>query len=155
MRIRPGTVEDIPAVLPLVAKTIAFHEGLDDKRFAAVPNAHLRYEQWMQKMAGKDEAAFLVAEEDGAVVGFLLGIIQDEYAMYRTGRYGMIHELWVEPESRGKGVATALLEGALERFRQAGVAQARLDTAAENHAAQQLFAKVGFRPSQLEMLVLF
>jgi len=151
--IRPGTADDIAAVLPLVAKTIAFHEEMDEARFGAVPGAHERYEGWMQRLVDSGEGAFLVAEEDGQVVGFILGQVQEEYRMYRTGRYGMIHDLWVEPNRRRRGIARELVLAAIERFREAGVEQVRLDTSAKNEAAQKLFAFCGFRPSVVEMLV--
>jgi len=149
--IRPGTIGDIPAVLPLVAKTVAFHDEMDPIRFGAVPNAHTRYEGWMQRTADGG-GAFFVAEEAGKMVGFVLGQIQEEYAMYRTGRYGMVHDLWVDPEHRRKGVAKALMLAALEYFRREGLRQARLDSAAGNIAAQRLFVECGFRPSVTEML---
>ena len=152
MIIRPGTVEDIPAVLPLVARTIAFHEELDEARFGAVRDAHLRYADWMRRLAGSASGAFLVAEIDGAIAGFVLGQVQEEYRMYRTGRYGMLHDLWVEPERRRKGIARGLVLAALQRFWQAGVKQVRLDTSARNTAAQRLFVSCGFRPSVIEML---
>ena len=152
MTIRAGTLDDIPAVLPLVAKTIAFHEQLDPARFSAVPNAHQRYEVWLRRTIENPEGAFFVAEENGGIVGFVLGQVQEEYAMYTTGRYGMIHELWVEPERRRQGVARQLMLAALDLFRQAGVHQARLDSATANTGAQRLFAACGFRPSTTEML---
>lgn len=153
MTVRPGTIDDIPAVLPLVAKTIAFHEEIDPARFSAVPNAYERYDGWMRRTAGTADGAFFIAEEGGKIIGFVLGQVQEEYAMYRTGRFGMIHDLWVELEQRRKGVAKALMLAALGHFRQASVKQARLDSAAGNAAAQRLFAECGFRPSVTEMLV--
>jgi ribosomal protein S18 acetylase RimI-like enzyme len=150
--IRPGAAEDVAAVLPLVARTIAFHEQLDEARFGAVPDAYRRYEGWFTSMAGTSEGAFFVAEQDGRIVGFVFGQIQEEYKMYRLNRYGMLHDLWVEPAYRRRGAAKALIRAVLDRFRQAGVTQARLDSGAGNEAAQRLFAACGFRPSVLEML---
>jgi len=152
MTIRAGTVGDIPSVLPMVAKTIAFHDALDPARFGAVPNAGQRYDGWMQRLAGSDTGVFLVADEQGELAGFVLGQVQDDYAMYRLGRYGFIHELWVEEEQRRKGIGKALMLAALSRFRTAGVPQVRLDTAAKNEAAQRLFKACGFRSSTIEML---
>jgi ribosomal protein S18 acetylase RimI-like enzyme len=150
--IRPGRAEDVAAVLPLVAKTIAFHEQLDELRFGAVPNAHLRYEGWFKRLLEGGEGVFLVAEEGGAIVGFLMGAVQQEYGMYRTGRYGMIHDLWVEPDQRRKGLGRGMVTAALDYFREQGLKQARLDSAFKNKAAQALFASCGFRPSVTEML---
>lgn len=152
MTIRAGAVRDIHFVLPLVARTIAFHQQLDPARFSAWPNAHQRYEDWLRRTAENREGAFFVAEEAGGIVGFVLGQVQEEYAMYTTGRYGMIHELWVEPKWRRQGIARQLMLAALDLFRRVGVEQARLDSATANTAAQRLFAACGFRPSMTEML---
>ncbi len=152
MTIRPGDEADIEAVLALVAKTIAFHEELDEARFGAVPNAHVRYAEWFRRLSDTGQGVFLVAEEDGRIGGFAFGAIQEEYKMYRLNRYGMLHDLWVEPQHRRQGMGRALVEAALDRFRQAGVPQVRLDSAAGNGAAQRLFASAGFRPSIVEML---
>ena len=152
MTIRPGALDDIPAVLPLVARTIAFHQELDRARFSAVPNAHQRYDAWLRRTVENPDGAFFVAEEEGRLVGFVLGQVQEEYALYTTGRYGMLHELWVEPEWRRQGIARQLMQAALDLFRQVGVHQARLDSATANVDAQRLFAVCGFRPSMTEML---
>jgi ribosomal protein S18 acetylase RimI-like enzyme len=42
---------------------------------------------------------------------------------------------------------------AIEKFREMGVKQIRLDTAAKNDAARALFASCGFRASTTEMLL--
>jgi ribosomal protein S18 acetylase RimI-like enzyme len=149
--IRAGTADDIAAVLPLVAKTIAFHEQLDPARWAAVPKAHERYQYFFERVLSNN-GVFLVVEEAGAIIGFLLGAISEEYAMYRAGRYGMLHDLWIEPDHRRKGHARALLMAALDQFRREGLKQVRLDSAAGNHVAQKLFRSCGFRPSVIEML---
>jgi RimJ/RimL family protein N-acetyltransferase len=44
---------------------------------------------------------------------------------------------------------------AVERFREIGVPQVRLDAAAQNAVARKLFEACGFRPSTTEMLLAF
>jgi ribosomal protein S18 acetylase RimI-like enzyme len=67
--------------------------------------------------------------------------------------FGFIHDLWVDPEYRNEGIARQMTMLAIERFREMGVKQIRLDTAAKNDGARGLFASCGFRESMTEMLV--
>jgi len=153
MDIRAGTVDDIPAVLPLAAGTVAFHQALDPARFGAVPDAAAGYDGWLRRLAGNDTDLFLVAEVDGSVVGFVIGVLDEGYRMYRVRRYGFIHDLWVEPSCRQKGIGRALVLAGIEHFRGVGAEQVRLDTAASNETAQRLFGACGFRRATIEMLV--
>jgi len=150
--IRPGTAADIEAVMPLVAKQIAFHEELDAARFAANPDAAERYRGWLQRVSEDETGVYLVAEEYGAILGFLLAVLQDEYRMYRVKRVGFIHELWVEDAQRRQGVGRALVMEAKARFKAMDATQVRLDTSVYNERAQRLFEACGFRRAQIEML---
>jgi ribosomal protein S18 acetylase RimI-like enzyme len=76
-----------------------------------------------------------------------------EIPIYRLEEYGFIHDLWVEPEYRNEGIARQLTMLAIERFREIGVKQIRLDTARENEIARNLFSSCGFRVSTIEMLM--
>lgn len=155
MDIRPATADDVPAVLPMVAKVCAFHEGLDPQKYAFLPHPEERYRNWLTTRATDDQSAFFVAERERRLVAFLVGTVEGEIPIYRIKRYGFIHDLWVEPEYRNEGIARQLVMLAVERFREMGVPQVRLDTAAQNAVARKLFEACGFRPSTTEMLLAF
>ena len=138
--------------MPVVARQIAFHEQLDPARFAAQPDAADRYRGWLARVAEDPTGVYLVAEENGLVFGFLLGVLQAEYRMYRVGRVGFIHELWVDDDHRRQGAGRALVLDAKARFKALDAQQVRLDTSAYNERAQRLFEACGFRPSTIEML---
>jgi hypothetical protein len=55
-----------------------------------------------------------------------------------------LYSIAVAPHSRGRGVSTALLQDATRRMRDAGAAVLRLETRADNIAAQRVFASNGF-----------
>lgn len=158
MDIRPATVNDLPAVLPMVAKICAFHEKLDPAKYGFRPNPAERYRNWLTERATDPRAVFLVADaaakgEAQHLVAFLIGTVEREISIYRLPEYGFIHDLWVEENYRNEGIARQMVELALEKFRAIGVAQVRLDTAAANEPARALFARSGFRPSVVEMLI--
>lgn len=57
-----------------------------------------------------------------------------------------LYSLAVEPAARGQGVARLLLGAAMERARTTGASVLRLETRADNTAAQALFTRCGFSP---------
>jgi len=121
------------------------------------------YQSWLPKRATDPQSVFLVADRESAgvpasagmssLVAFLIGTVEREIPIYRLEKFGFIHDLWVEPEYRHEGIARQMTMLAIERFREIGVTQIRLDTAAKNDAARALFASCGFRESVREMLL--
>jgi len=81
---------------------------------------------------------FLVAEEGGKVVGYVIGLV-------RKWGEGHVVSLAVHPEYRRKGVATALMKELLRRFNDKGVRAARLEVRVSNEAAIKLYEKLGFK----------
>ena len=157
MDIRPATPKDVPAVLPLVAKVCAFHEGLDRAKYGFRDAPERMYERWLAARATDPRSVLLVADAGrrGAskLVAFLVGTVEAEIPIYRLKEFGFIHDLWVEEDYRHEGIARQMVTLAVERFSEIGVKQVRLDTAAANDPARGLFAACGFRPSVTEMLI--
>ncbi|WP_445635533.1 N-acetyltransferase domain-containing protein [Nostoc sp. DSM 114161] len=160
MLIRPASLSDVPAVLPMVAKICALHESWDSAKYGFLTHLEQRYEKWLTRLANSDRSdasslrsVFLVSENQGQLVGFLVATIEREIPIYRLQEFAFIHDLWVEPEYRQKGIARQMVMQAVKRFSQIGVKQIRLDTANANEAARRLFASCGFRISTIEMLI--
>jgi len=91
----------------------------------------------------------LVAETDGAVVGF---VSLDPKA-------GIIHNLFIDPGWRKRGIGSALLSEALELL-QGGARPAELACAARNAAARAFYERNGWTPvgevsNQPDALVLY
>jgi ribosomal protein S18 acetylase RimI-like enzyme len=158
MDIRPATPDDVPAVLPMVRKVCAFHESLDPAKYGFRKDPARMYDQWLVGRSTDPRSVFLVADRSAggtkapALAGFLVGTVEREIPIYRLKEFGFIHDLWVEEKYRNEGIARQMVTLAIERFREIGVKQVRLDTAAANEPARNLFLACGFRPSIIEML---
>ena len=87
------------------------------------------------------------------MAGFLVATVEQEIPIYLLREFGLIHDLWVEEQYRNEGIARQMVTLAIERFTQIGIRQIRLHAAWENTAARTLFARCGFRPSSVEMLI--
>ena len=155
MEIREATIDDVPGVLPMVAKICAFHEALDPAKYGFLPNPEERYRRWLTTRAVDGHSVFLVAEREKRLVAFLVGEVEREIPIYRVKEFGFVHDVWVEPEYRNEGIGRQLVMLAVEKFRAIGVTQVRLDTAGGNEGARKLFEACGFRVSVVEMLLDF
>lgn len=152
MEIRPAKPEDVPQVLPLVQKICDLHEHWDPERLKMKPNVAELYRNWMTQRATDPRSVFLVADHDGKIVAYVICTIEAEIPIYWTRECGFIHDLWVEEDYRNEGVARQLTMLTIERFKELGVKQIRLQTAVNNEIGRKLFESCGFRNSSIEML---
>lgn len=82
-------------------------------------------------------APFLVAEEAGNVIGFLLGrYVQDE---------GEILDIAVLPAARNRGVGKGLVREAMAFFLRSKVTRVFLEVRDSNRAARSVYSAVGFQ----------
>ncbi|MDX2213026.1 MAG: GNAT family N-acetyltransferase [Oculatellaceae cyanobacterium bins.114] len=158
MLIRPATVDDIPAVLPMVTKICALHQEWDNAKYGFLPDPEQRYQPWLIAQTKEPKSVFMVAEDDTPrhppqLVAFLIATTEAEIPIYQIQEYGFIHDLWVEPDYRHTGIGRLLVKRAIAQFNQMGVQQIRLDVAVANEGAKRLFQSCGFRFSISEMLI--
>lgn len=152
--VRRATADDVPAVLPMVQAVCDFHLALEPARYDFVPDIAARYASWLPNRAIDVASVFLVAEEEdrSRLLGFIVGEVLDEIPIFSITKYGFIHDLWVEPRARGRGIGGRLVAEAVARFEAMGVSQVRGDTAAGNERARALVARLGFAPTTVQVL---
>jgi ribosomal protein S18 acetylase RimI-like enzyme len=153
MEIRSATVEDVPGILPMVAKIAALHEAWDPAKFGYRPNTGEMYRRWLASRAVDPRTVLMVAQRENRLVAFLVATVEEELPIYRLKEFGFVHDIWVEEEYRHEGIARRMMMSAFDRFREMGVKQVRCDTAAVNEAARGLMQSCGMRPSITEMLI--
>ncbi len=95
------------------------------------------------------ENHLLVArDEAGAATGLCWCVLFDP----GTGLEGEVAELYVRPEARGRGVASALLRDAMTLFRRRRVTFACVWTRDDNPAALAAYRNAGFTPTEQAVL---
>lgn len=150
--VRRATAADLPGIGRLGALLVEEHYAFDPKRFlAARPGTPAGYASFMSAQLEDPDVTVLVADDKATVVGYAYAAVEGYDYMALRGPAGVLHDVIVDPEYRGRGVGRLLLDAALAFLRSRGVPRVVLSTAARNEAAQRLFASVGFRRTMIEM----
>jgi len=149
--IRPARAEDLPAVSAMAAKLLELHHALDSARFFLTERPAEGYAWWFEQELPRDEVVLLVAERDGLLVGYAYARLEERDWNQLLDACGVLHDLWVEPEARSAGLAEALVTAVAAALRAKGAPRIVLHAAAANPRAQALFARLGFRPTMMEM----
>ena len=149
--IRPALRNELPAVAALAAKLVHLHHAFDGARFFVPERVEEGYAWWFGKELDRPEVVLLVAARGERVVGYAYGRLEERDWNQLLDACGALHDLWVEDDERRAGVAATLVEATVAALREKGAPRVVLHAAAENAAAQALFARLGFRRTMVEM----
>jgi GNAT superfamily N-acetyltransferase len=135
MEIDPATESDLPALLPLLRGYCDFYE-------VSPPDDGLMTMARALLAASDTEGIMLVARDgDRVPVGF--AIVCWKWSSLRASRVAVMEDLFVAPESRGQGIADALIEECAQRARELGAPALTWLTAVDNHRAQGVYNRTG------------
>lgn len=142
MEIRLATPADLPALLPLVERFWAFEKlPWEQVDVPGVLGALLR---------DPGLGRVLIAQHGAQLGGYLT--LTFGYSIEHRGRDALVDELYVEPGGRGAGTGTRLLEHAAEVCRALGIARMHLEVDHTNPRAHALYARLGFRGQDRQLL---
>lgn len=128
-----------------------FHQDLDE-HFVRAPGSEADWARFLAEMIDSPKHHVLVADEDGDLVGYVVGVLM-EYLPFRQERdYGYIQEIAVAGRARGRGIARRLLDEAVAWLEAQGVPQIEVKIDHANEVSQQLHRTAGFEP-QYEILI--
>ena len=125
MTIRAMTIEDYETVYELWMSCIGMGlNNLDDSK------------EGIEKFLLRNPETCFVAEEDAGTVGVILA--------GNDGRRGYIYHTAVHPDFRNRGIASALVEAAMEALRSLGINKVALVVFSKNGAGNGFWEKLGF-----------
>jgi len=150
--IRPARKADLRTLGALGATLMRVHYAFDQQRFLPPGDTPEQGYAWfLGTQLDERDVAVLVAKVDGNVVGYVYAGLEPLSWKELRGPAGFIHDVVVDEGYRDQGVAAALLEAALGWLRERGAPRVMLWTAEQNAIARRLFARLGFRPTMVEM----
>src|SRR5262245_10542307 len=95
-------------------------------------------------LADPSRAIVLLAEEGEIPVG--VAYVSFTWTLEHGGKSAWLEELYVEPDERGRGVGSAMLDELLRKTAEAGCAALDLEVESEHSRAEHLYARAGFKP---------
>ena len=128
---------EVARLVPLARRLSRSSRFSADPRFSREDVAAM-YELWLARCMRDG----LVVVPNRGIGGFV-GVRPDRERL-------SVDLVYVEPRSRGRGIAARLVQGALAR---AGHTRARIATQAWNVSAQRVYQEIGFRTSSLNAIV--
>lgn len=149
--IRDMTPADLDAASQLAAQLVELHHAWDRTRFFTTPEVAKGYRRFFESQLGEKEVLLLSAEVDGALAGYLYGTLEGRDWAKLLDAHGAVHDVFVLPDFRRRGVAQALMKEAAARFEKQGAKRVVLYSASANVEGQTLFKQLGFRPTMVEM----
>ena len=134
MEVRPPRDDEVEALLPLIRGYCDFYE--------ASPSDDGLREMAGALIADPEQGALFIARNDqGEAVGF--AAMGWKWSSLRAARVGVMEDLFVAPEARGKGFAEALIEACAEACRERGMPALEWVTATDNRRAQAVYDRIG------------
>ncbi|RXJ49709.1 GNAT family N-acetyltransferase [Gelidibacter gilvus] len=125
MNIRRATLEDLESVYQI--ETLSFNDG-------SYPPFVLR------QLFDISHEYFLVAEEEGKVIAYVLGNIN------KNTSQGWVLSLGVHPEARGKKMGKLLTEKLVELLENDLSTEICLTVHPDNASAKKIYEDLGFKP---------
>ena len=150
--IRLAERHDLPALGRLGALLVRGHHAFDPDRFMAPdPDIEDGYAWFLGTQLEEAGVVIYVAEQAGAVVGYVYAGLEPQSWKELRDPAGFIHDVVVDETARGQGIATRLIETAAAWLEEHGAPRVMLWTAQKNDGAQRLFERAGFRRTMIEM----
>ena len=144
--IRRAAAGDEAAVARLFTEMFDYHRQ-HDPVFSLARTGGATYAKWFVQQIGEAGSLALVAEENGAIVGFCLALVKKRTRVHedRYQTYGEIDDLSVTASCRGHGIGKALVANALEWFRMMGIERVEARVATEQPPVGGVLAEPGLQ----------
>jgi ribosomal protein S18 acetylase RimI-like enzyme len=152
LAIRHADRDDLPRVAQLAAQLVRLHHSFDPRRFFLEEPVERGYEWWLGRELENADAIILVATLGEEIVGYAYATVEKRDWNLLLDRYAGLHDVFVDDTARVRGVAEKLLRALLAEAKQRGAPRVVLMSAVQNASAQRVFARVGFRPTMIEMM---
>jgi GNAT superfamily N-acetyltransferase len=142
--------DDAQAVAKFATRLVEQHIAYDSARFARIATLE-GMAAFYGGQTDVDNAVVLVAEIDGAVVGFAYLTYHDKSYMDLAVTVASLHDIYVDETARHTGAGRAMMDASFEWARNKGASKLTLHVAVKNTVATEFFQNSGFRPTMTEM----
>lgn len=132
--IRQATIADLPQLSSLFDAYRVFYRKTSDIKSA---------NQFLSERLTNQDSIIYVQDVDGQLVGFTQ--LYPLFSSTRMKRVYLLNDLFVNPESRGKGHSIQLINRAKQLAQDEGACGVMLETEKTNQIGNNLYPKTGFK----------
>lgn len=140
--IRRASLEDLPAITKLWKAMMEYHRTFDE-RFDLVTNAEEIYLEHLTSHLTNFDYGLFVAIENEAVVGYTIGMILNNPAVFKLDRYGFVSEMTVNETHQRKGIGNLLWNHLQKWFHRRGITVMQLNVSHRNEKGYRFWKKMG------------
>ncbi len=148
--VRAANRRDIPFLATLWQEMMDYHRAYD-ARFRFAPNARREVERHLLDTLRSRAARIMAAEEEGVLVGYIVGEVHARRPIYPEGTYGFISDICVTAGHRRRGIGRALVASVDPWFSSRKVTSIELFAAALNPESTSFWQALGYTDYLLMM----
>ena len=149
--VREAQASDLPAICALGEEVNALHHAAFPDIFAGRGAPEAAASHWNNSIAQANATTF-VAEQDGAIVGFVTVVVSDEsHPLLQPLRVGRVGSIGVTESVRGRGVGSELMRHAQAWLESHGAQEVRLNVWQFNGGALRLYKRLGFEVRSVQL----
>ncbi len=142
--VRPGRRDDAADAARLWVRSAEEH-AIYDTVYTTSPEAERIMRRFLADLSSSSHSCLLVAEREGAVIGFLSGELREGSPAFKPKTWAAVEDIYVARDQRSLGVGHALFEEFQEWAREKGADGVSLQVAAYNARARKFYEQLGFR----------
>ena len=150
--IRPVNKGDADALAEMWLDLVAYHQNLTDDLPGAARGGEHRYVRRILERLDDPYMCALVAEVEGQVVGFVLGMAVDLMPdIFDQRPSGFLADIYVEPHMRRHGVGRSLVNALIDWFRQCSIHTFEWHVSSNNPEGIAFWRSMGGRDVMIRM----
>ena len=143
-KIRAASKQDIKTIFFLCTKLWHEHKEVDP-RFDLGKQFQKIHWKWLKTAAKNRNALILVAEKNNQIVGTGAAVIA-ENSSWHSGKYGYIRDVYILPDHRRQGLATAIVERLINWLNEQDIPKIELVALVANQEAIRFWSDKQFKP---------
>lgn len=115
-------------------------------RYTVGKGGEIVWAQWAGKVIDKKEGQIIIAEDGDEIVGCIMAVLPKDNLIYAARPRGRVSDIYVKPDYRKKGIATELVNRALEFLKSKGAVAVEVNAPKGAKGLVELWEKAGLEP---------
>jgi len=151
IQIRRAEVKDLPILAKFGLALAQLHATFDERRFVVPEDGEVSFMRFFEAELARVDAVVLVSEIAATPVGYAFVRIEAASLEDLRGMGAWLHDIYVAPDVRARGIGRQLVEAAFDAARSLGSTSLMLGVSPRNASGRALFDRMGFRATMVEM----